>query len=201
MIGQRLKVFIDAQNVRNGARNAFFENVSGHISGQIDPIKYARLLIDRSNRPRILAEVRIYTGRPESGRDPRTYAAHMKQCATWTRAGATVITRTLKYPPDWPETRAQEKGVDVALAVDLVAGAVQEEYDAAVVASTDTDLLPAIEFVYNYKGPHGPSIEVSAWHSHTSSRELRITGPGWIWCHRLNLGDYLAVEDTTDYAR
>ncbi len=201
MINQRLKVFIDAQNVRNGARNAFFEDIGGHISGQIDPIKYARLLIQRSDRPRTLAEVRIYTGRPESFKDPKTYAAHMAQCAAWTTAGATVIARTLKYPPDWPTAKAQEKGIDVALAVDLVAGAVLDEFDAAVVASTDTDLLPAIEFVHRFRGRDGPGVEVSAWHSQSSARELRLSKPNRMWCHRLSAADYVAVADETNYAR
>jgi uncharacterized LabA/DUF88 family protein len=37
-----------------------------------------------------------------------------------------------------------EKGVDVALAVDIVSGAYEDLYDTAIVVSSDTDLLPAI---------------------------------------------------------
>ena len=32
----------------------------------------------------------------------------------------TVIARDLRYPNDWPRRAAQEKGIDVALAVDFV---------------------------------------------------------------------------------
>ena len=48
----------------------------------------------------------------------------MRQCAAWARAGAVVISRALRYPPNWPEGRAQEKGVDVQLAIDVIAGAI-----------------------------------------------------------------------------
>ena len=43
----------------------------------------------------------------------------------------------------------REKGVDVKIAVDLVAGAFENRYDTAVVVSSDTDLLPAIKHVIN----------------------------------------------------
>ena len=40
-----------------------------------------------------------------------------------------------------------EKGVDVKLAVDLLAGAYDNLYDTAIVISSDTDLIPAIKKV------------------------------------------------------
>lgn len=38
-----------------------------------------------------------------------------------------------------------EKGVDVQIAVDIVRGAIKNEYDVCYVISSDTDLLPAIQ--------------------------------------------------------
>lgn len=40
-----------------------------------------------------------------------------------------------------------EKGVDVKMAVDLVVGAYEDSYDVAILISSDTDLIPAIEKV------------------------------------------------------
>lgn len=40
-----------------------------------------------------------------------------------------------------------EKGVDVQIAVDLVSGAYENQYDRAILISSDTDLLPALEKV------------------------------------------------------
>lgn len=42
--------------------------------------------------------------------------------------------------------RIREKGVDVKLSVDLVIGAADNLYDAAIVLSSDTDLIPAIKY-------------------------------------------------------
>lgn len=38
-----------------------------------------------------------------------------------------------------------EKGVDVQLAVDILIGAYENTYDTAIIISSDTDLIPAIE--------------------------------------------------------
>lgn len=38
-----------------------------------------------------------------------------------------------------------EKGVDVNMAVDIVAGALKDQYDHFILVSSDTDLLPAIK--------------------------------------------------------
>ena len=82
--------------------------------------------------PCTLSEVRIYSGEPDSNRDPRTYAAHDKQTKRWESDGATVITRSLRYPRGWPAVPAQEKGIDVALAVDFVKLAIEADYDVSL---------------------------------------------------------------------
>lgn len=51
----------------------------------------------------------------------------------------------------YDEDRIREKGVDVKLSVDLVIGAVDNLYDTAIVISSDTDLIPAIQYVRNAK--------------------------------------------------
>lgn len=43
--------------------------------------------------------------------------------------------------------RLREKGIDVKLATDLIVGAVDNKYDTAVVVSSDSDLIPAIDWV------------------------------------------------------
>lgn len=44
-------------------------------------------------------------------------------------------------------TRLREKGIDVKLATDLIVGAVDDQYDTAIVVSSDNDLVPAIDWV------------------------------------------------------
>lgn len=44
-------------------------------------------------------------------------------------------------------TRSREKGIDVKIATDLIIGAVDKKYDTAILVSSDTDLVPAIDIV------------------------------------------------------
>ncbi len=41
----------------------------------------------------------------------------------------------------------REKGVDVKIAIDIVIDAIKGAYDTAIVVSSDTDLVPALEYV------------------------------------------------------
>ena len=43
--------------------------------------------------------------------------------------------------------RAREKGIDVKMATDLIVGAIDKKYDTIILISSDTDLVPALDFV------------------------------------------------------
>lgn len=43
--------------------------------------------------------------------------------------------------------RSREKGIDVKIAVDLMVGAIDNKYDTAILVSSDSDLIPAIDWV------------------------------------------------------
>lgn len=47
--------------------------------------------------------------------------------------------------------RFREKGIDVKIATDLIVGAVDNQYDTAVIVSSDSDLIPAIDWVRHRK--------------------------------------------------
>ena len=63
-------------------------------------------------------------------------------------------------PAAW---RAEEKGIDAMMALDIAIGARDDAYDVAVVVSADTDLAPAIEVALDA----GKRVE----------RVLRVLGP------------------------
>lgn len=197
----RVVLYLDYQNVYMGARGAFHPFGTSPQAGQIDPLQLGELITERSPFDRQLAEVRVYRGQPDSQKDPRGYAANDRQCAAWRRLDrTTVVTRTLQYPRTWPQEKEREKGIDVQVAIDIVAMAVRDEYDVAVLMSTDTDLKPALEFVSKLAGDPYPRCEVAAWSSPQGhSRRLSIPG-GQIWCHWLSESDYLTVADPTNYA-
>jgi len=195
----RVIVFIDAQNVYRGARRAFGSDNDPRVVGQVDPVKLAQILCDlHPTQTRKLVQVRIYTGRPDATKDPRTYGAHMRQSASWEQSGATVIARPLRYqggglPP-------QEKGVDVALAVDLVTLAVDHAYGVGIVFSGDTDLKPALEYVAEHCASHC-KIEVAAWKTPGQRFQSRLQiDSRRLWCHFLGVDVYGKVADDTNYA-
>lgn len=107
-----------------------------------------------------LAGVRVFRGRPNPERRATLTAANDAQAAEWGRdPRVAVIRRDLNYR-GWPATPPQEKGVDVALAVDLIEMALIGRYDVGVVFSCDTDLLPAIEVAFR-RTPL--QVEVACW--------------------------------------
>ena len=85
----------------------------------------------------------------------------------------------------------------MALAIDFVALAIDNIYDIGVIASTDSDLRPALEYVIK-KCRNKCHVEVAAWFSSRTKNRLNIPSIN-TWCHRLNQADYDAVADLTDY--
>jgi uncharacterized LabA/DUF88 family protein len=202
MTAARVTLFIDAQNLYKGARDAFgTRDAKGRIIepftfGQVHPIELGNLICSRPPRgqTRTLHQVRVYTGRPDSSKQPIGYGANLAQCSAWTAKGIHVVYRTLRYPLDWPTSKAQEKGIDVALAIDFVTGAIDEAYDVGIICSTDSDLRPAVEYVYRKFGGH-PRAEVMAWKD-----AYRLSVPGYnVWCHFLDQTDFDSISDPTDY--
>jgi len=138
----RVVVFLDYQNVYMGACETFGSRHASSRFGQVDPLALGKLIVARHPDSTRLHGVRVYRGRPDPQRDPRAYAANMRQSRAQERRGGgvvTVVSRSLRYPKEWPRVPVEEKGIDVSLAVDLVAMAATEELDVAVVMSTDTD--------------------------------------------------------------
>lgn len=114
-MADRVTIFIDGQNVYNCARTAFFPHRRDHhfTDGQFDPMALGRLLASRDTRgfAREVKEVRVYTGRPDSAKDSRSYAAHMKQCARWTADGCTVSTGHSDTPSITPARRPKRRAL------------------------------------------------------------------------------------------
>lgn len=201
-VADKVIIYVDAQNSYRCARDAFapISGEASHVHGQFDPIAVGNLICGRPppGSSRVLSEVRIYTGRPESSKQPRAYAAHMRQCAAWEKLGAIVVPRTLRYSNAWSQERAREKGIDVELAIDFVAGAVDGRYDVGIIFSTDTDLRPALEFVAKrFNGL--PRAESAAWTAPGANKALVVRHPRKTWCHYLDAVDYAAVHDAHDY--
>lgn len=135
---QRLAVFLDYQNVHLVAHGLFLPYGSPVESSLVHPVRIAELIASRRQIDCRLTSVRIFRGRPNPERHKRATAANDAQTAAWERdERVRVLRRDLNYR-GWPDHPPREKGVDVALAINLVESAMLKEYDAAVVFTGDT---------------------------------------------------------------
>lgn len=195
----RVTVFIDYENLHRGALDCFHPSRTSRSLGHIDPLQLGHLLIAKRTANGLdstLQSVRVYRGRPDARFDRRSAAVNDRQAAAWSRMDrVTVIRRPLRYPRGWPRVPAQEKGIDVALAVDLVSLAFLGVYDVGIVVSSDSDLLPALETVTQITPAR---TEVMAWRGQS---RLSYADGRKLWCHWLDENEYRAVEDPVNYTK
>ncbi|MGW5154507.1 NYN domain-containing protein [Nonomuraea wenchangensis] len=195
----RVEVFLDYQNVHLAAHECFAPRFGVPVHQTlVHPLAVAERIVEKRKHGGLLQGVRVFRGRPNPEHEPTPAAANDAQSAAWSRdPRVTMIRRPLNYR-GWPEERPREKGVDVALAISLVKTALRAEYDVAVVFTSDTDLLPAIEMAFRETKP---KIEIAAW-----------TGKNPLWfpdelkmkrylpyCHFLSEIDFEDVRDRTKY--
>lgn len=70
--------------------------------------------------------------------------------------------------------RYREKGIDVKIATDLIVGAVDDQYDVAILVSSDTDLIPAIDWVRS-RGKKVEYVGVSIPHPTDTKKDIKPT--------------------------
>ena len=95
-------------------------------------------------------------------------------------------------PAAW---RAEEKGIDVMMALDIAIGARDDAYDVAVVVSADTDLAPAIEVAIDA----GKRVETAMWWSPEHPHRRMKVPDRRLWNHALDASRFAHVRDDTDY--
>ena len=148
---------------------------------------------------RVLSYVGVYVGLPNPRLDPATSSARNKQMAVWSRSSVTIVARPIRYPRGWPNVaeKPQEKGVDVKLAIDALFMAVTKQYEVAVIASSDSDLVPLLEALIMVKRRIGtPDIELIAWEG--MPYRLRVSGEV-LPEREVTRGAYQTIQDVTDY--
>jgi hypothetical protein len=187
---ERVAVFLDFQNVHLVGRG-LFAGGSELYRCVPDPVRVADLVASRRKRPSVAASIRVYRGRPDPRHQSRVAASIDAQASEWTRdRRVTMVRRMLNYR-GWPRLPEQEKGIDVAIAVDLMTLAFRGDYDALVLFSSDADLLPALESIVSLRLSH---VEVVCW---AGAKSLRIADskPPRPWCHRLSRTDWQSVTE------
>ena len=141
--------FFDGQNLYRHAKDAF-----NHSHPNFDPQKLHNAVCSAKGwQP---AGVRFYTGTPAQERQPMWHGYWANRLLTMRRAGIAVFSRSIRYRtndfalPDgtvYEVDSAQEKGIDVRIAIDVLRLAVSGQYDAAVIFSQDQDLVEVADEV------------------------------------------------------
>ena len=203
----RVVVFVDYQNAYRAARRAFHDDsASPAPMGQFHPDRLGEYIAASGQHPgRVLEQVRVYRGMPDSSLDRKGNGAARRQVAAWHKTpGVNVTVKSLRYARGYQRGRVsakpKEKGIDVQIAVDFVLMAVRDEYDVGVLMSLDTDLRPAIEAVLALGGP---SVEVAAWHPADPARQryrLKLKGGPQPRCNWISEDIYRrSLADDRDY--
>lgn len=197
----RVCVVIDYQNIHLTARDLFAPPGLPAHECLIHPLWFAEQVIavratrqrDETQQRAVRTAVRVFRGSPSNAHDPYVYAISQRQRSEWTRdKRVDVVYRTLRYPRDWPHKPAQEKGVDVLVALKVVRAALDPRFDVVILASHDTDLEPALEIAV---GDDRAKIETAGWHG---ARVLRPSGTR-LWHTALAEADMDKTRDQFNY--
>lgn len=134
-------VFIDGNNFYNGAKKLINNNAVSLL--YFDYKKFGEFLCKHDD----CVGIRYYIGAITRGGDQKSeemYANQQRLIALLARYSVPVILGTIIKHPD---KTFHEKGVDVRIAVEMIRLARTGQYDKAVLISSDTDLVPAVEEV------------------------------------------------------
>lgn len=134
---ERVAIFIDGSNFYQRIRDTGIPRGS-----RFDYSSLAHLL----TRGRTLVSKRYYIGvvrnHDHSAKSQQLVDSQQRFLSNLETEGYGIERGRIVY-----DHKIREKGVDVKIAVDLIVGATSDQFDTAVVASSDTDLIPAIKHV------------------------------------------------------
>jgi uncharacterized LabA/DUF88 family protein len=197
---KRAVAFIDGQNLFHATKKAF-----GHQFPNYDPEALAERVTGA--RGWTLSQILFYTGIPD--RTDNAFWNHFwtAKLAVMGTRGVRTFSRPLRYRnqtvplPGGGSTTilvAEEKGIDVRIALDVVRMARENAYDVALIFSQDQDLSEAADEVKAISVQQGLWIKVACAFPFSPTVENRrgINGTEWI---KIDRATYDACLDPNDY--
>lgn len=145
---RRVAVFIDGSNL--------YFKIRSLVPHKMDLIRYryGALFASFLEPDQEIAYIGYYIGvvrndgKHKNSEKAHTLRRHQQQLFAELQKQQVAVVRSYLLERDG---RFFEKGVDVRLATDIVSMAFAKQYDTAFVASSDTDLIPAIQKAQAYK--------------------------------------------------
>lgn len=203
-------VVMDYQNVHMTGADVFRPNQPRENS-LISPYKFGMQLVvakkESSGEDFELSRIEVFRGLPRPDDPSGGYRRNNTQKEAWEMEGHGVVAvtlRPLKYrfevvngaeQPAWES--AAEKGVDVLCALALCRLARCGQYDVVVLASRDTDLIPALDEAVSYRKA---KIEAVKWYDHSvATTRSSLKTQQRLWTTSLNETHFLASLDSHAY--
>jgi len=197
---KRTIAFFDGQNLFHTVKSAF-----GYIYPNYDVKALAQSICAAKGWQ--LDQVRFYTGVPDSTDNAMWNGFWAAKLLAMSRQGVWTFSRPLRYRnqivklPDGTShafLAAEEKGVDVRIALDVIRLAHRRDYDVALVFSQDQDLSEVAAEVRTISTEQSRWIKMaSAFPVSPVSRNRRgINSTDWI---RIDRAAYDACIDPRDY--
>ncbi|MDH0116788.1 NYN domain-containing protein [Rhizobium pusense] len=192
--------FFDGQNLFQHAMHAF-----GHYHPNYDPIKLHHAVCQQQGWVPNLT--RFYTGVPNHAQNEMWAAYWSKRIMFMKTAGIHVTTRPLRYHREDSFDAAgtptsimtpHEKGIDVRLALDIVATARRQEWDVAIIFSQDQDLAEVVSEVRAVAKEQNRSVDICCAYpaGPNASSPRGVNNTQWI---PMDETFYNACIDPTDY--
>jgi uncharacterized LabA/DUF88 family protein len=197
---KRAIAFIDGQNLFYAVKNAF-----GYKYPNYDVGALAGKVCQTQNWQ--LVQTRFYTGFPSPLDDPVWNQFWRAKFTQMIRQGVHVFSRPLRYRlqtirlPDGRDHSvavAQEKGVDVRLAIDVVSLTHRAQFDVAIIFSQDQDLSEIAEEIRAIAKEQDRWLKIASAFpvSPVPHNRRGINGTDWITIDRAT---YDACLDARDY--
>lgn len=199
---KRAVSFVDGQNLFHAAREAFGYTYPNYDVGALSEG------VCRSQGWK-LSQVRFYTGIPGPADNPFWNKFWAAKLAVMGRQGIWVFSRSLRYrnrviklPDGSAHTflAGEEKGIDVRIALDVIALAHRREYDVAVIFSQHQDLSEVAEEIRLMAQEQQRWIKIACAFpfSPTTRNRRGIDKTDWI---KIDRAAYDTCLDRRDYRR
>lgn len=199
---KRAIVYVDGQNLFNSAKEAF-----GYTFPNYDIKKLSTTICQMNSWD--LTNIRFYTGLPDNSVDYNRYHFWVAKLAAMGTRGIETFSRPLKYSnqkivlPDGSTTTTlvgREKGIDIRIALDIVSGALNDEYDVAIIFSQDQDLTEAVDEVKLIADKYSKWLKVACAFpiSPTLRNKRGINRTDWI---KIDKTTYDNCIDSHDYRK
>lgn len=197
---KRTIAFVDGQNLFYAAKAAF-----GYTYPNYDPRALAERECAKKNWK--LVETRFYTGVPSESDDVFWNKFWSSKKLSMSRQGVRIFTRELKYRSKsfrdvdgkTHQLRvADEKGIDVRIAIDAISCVVLDKCDVVLIFSQDQDLSEVAHEIRAISRQTGRWIKIASAFpvSESCTNKRGINKTDWI---KIDRADYDACLDLRDH--